>query len=74
MSQLADIRLTLSNKTLRAKLTLKERAELLCELLGDLDYDTYDKTDDNGHWIGDDVNKAMEDLQNVEQEAIKNGW
>lgn len=71
MSITSDISFTLSGKTLRDKLTLKERAKLLCEILADIDCDTYYKTDENGHWIGDDVEKAMEDLQKIEQQAIE---
>ena len=62
MSFAADFLSTLSQKWLREKLTLKERAELLWEITTDLDYDTYEKEDEQGNYLGKDIDKAMEDL------------
>ena len=68
MSFAADLKSTLSQKWLREKLTLKERAELLWEITTDLDYDTYEKEDDEGNYLGKDLDKAMEDLARTDKE------
>ena len=68
MSFAADLKSTLSQKWLREKLTLKERAELLWEITTDLDWDTYEKEDADGKYLGKDIEKAMEDLNNTDKE------
>ena len=68
MSFTADLKRTLSQKWLREKLTLKERAELLWEITTDLDWDTYEKEDEDGKYLGKDIEKAMEDLNNTDKE------
>ena len=68
MSFAADLKSTLSQKWLREKLTLKERAELLWEITTDLDWDTYEKEDDEGNYLGKDLDKAMEDLARTDKE------
>ena len=74
MSQIADIRSTLSSKKYRDKLTLEERAELLWELTEDLDWDTYELRGESGCYMGSNIHKAMEDLKRTDDEAIKHGW
>ncbi len=68
MSFAADLKSTLSQKWLREKLTLKERAELLWEITTDLDLDTYEKEDEQGNYLGKDIDKAMEDLSKTDKE------
>ena len=68
MSQLSDIKFTLSSNILRAKLTLHERAQLLCEILEDLDYNTYDIYGENGSFVGYNLNKAKKDLCDIDNE------
>lgn len=68
MSFAADLKSTLSQKWLREKLTLKERAELLWEITTDLDWDTYEKEDEQGNYLGKDIDKAMEDLSKTDKE------
>lgn len=64
----ADLRSTLSQKWLREKLTLRERAELLWEITTDLDWDTYEKEDEQGKYLGKHIDKAMEDLEKTDKE------
>lgn len=68
MSFEADLRSTLSQKWLRDKLSLRERAELLCEITTDLDWSTYEKEDDQGKYLGLDIDKAMEHLKKTDKE------
>ena len=68
MSFAADLMSTLSQKWLRDKLTLRERAELLCEITTDLDWTTYEKEDDQGNYLGLDIDKAMEHLKKTDKE------
>lgn len=68
MSFSADLKSTLSQKWLREKLTLRERAELLWEITTDLDWDTYEKEDEQGNYLGKDIDKAMEDLSKTDKE------
>ena len=68
MSFAADLKNILSQKWLREKLTLRERAELLCEITIDLDWDTYEKEDEQGNYLGKDIDKAMEDLAKTDKE------
>jgi hypothetical protein len=67
MSFTTDLKITLSQKWLRDKLTLEERAELLWEITTDLDWDTYEKEDEQGNYLGKDIEKAMEDLSKEEK-------
>lgn len=71
MSFAADLMSTLSQKWLRDKLTLRERAELLCEITTDLDWTTYEKEDDQGKYLGLDIDKAMEHLKKTDKEDEK---
>ena len=64
MSRMADIMTSLSSKTLRSKLTLSERAELLIDIICDgLGWDTYDVLSEDGKWLEYDVAGAMSDLE-----------
>lgn len=71
MSFLSDIEYTFSQKWLREKLTLKERAELLCEITESLDWETYDKKDKQGSYIGKDIDRAMKNLAQLENQDQK---
>lgn len=64
----ADLKSNLSKKWLREKLSLRERAELLWEITTDLDLDTYEKKDEQGNYLGKDIDKAMEDLTETDKE------
>lgn len=64
MSMLADIQYNLSTDILKSKLTIEERAQILCDIAESLGWDTYDKRDSNG-WIGTDIEKAISDLKNL---------
>ena len=68
MSFATDLKSTLSQKWLREKLTLKERAELLWKITTDLEWDTYEKEDEQGNYLGKDIDKAMEDLSKTDKE------
>jgi len=68
MSFAADLKSILSQKWLREKLTLEERAELLSEITTDLDWDNYEKEDEQGNYLGKDIEKAMEDLSKTDKE------
>jgi hypothetical protein len=68
MSFAADLKSTLSQEWLREKLTLEERAGLLWEISTDLDWDTYEKEDEQGNYLGKDIEKAMEDLSKTDKE------
>jgi hypothetical protein len=68
MSFAADLKSTLSQEWLREKLTLRERAELLWEISTDLDWDTYEKEDEDGNYLGKDIEKAMEDLNSTDRQ------
>lgn len=68
MSMLADIRYNLSAETLKSKLTIRERAEILCEITSSLQWDSYEKYDSNGSWVETDIEKAVEDLQLIDNE------
>jgi len=68
MSFIADLKSTLSQKWLREKLTINERAELLYEITTDLDSDIYEKNDADGSYLGKDIKKAIEDLKIYDEE------
>ena len=74
MSFASDLKSTLSRKWLRKKLTLKERAELLCEITIDLGWDTYEKEDEQGNYLGKNIDKAMEDLSKTDKEDERFYW
>ena len=74
MSFAADLKSILSQKWLREKLTLRERAELLYEITTDLDWDTYEKEDEQGNYLGKDIDKAMEDLAKTDKEDESYRW
>lgn len=63
MSMLADIQSTLSEQTIREKLTLEERAKLLIDIINCLQWTVYEM--DNGE---DDLYKAMIDLSFTDKE------
>jgi len=65
---LSDIRYNLSTDILKSKLSIEERAELLCDITGILGWDCYDKVDSNGNWVGNDIDKAVKDLQFIDNE------
>jgi hypothetical protein len=65
MSQLADIKSTLSDKWLRDKLTIHERAKLLVGITEDLEWGTYEPGG---------IDTAIEELDKTDAEAIKRGW
>ena len=52
----------------KRKTNFKERAELLWEITTDLDWDTYEKEDEQGNYLGKDIDKAMEDLSKTDKE------
>ena len=62
MGMLNDIISSLSSKTIRTKLTLKGRADLLIEIVNDLEWESFAVEDKNGNWLNDDDIKAMEYL------------
>jgi hypothetical protein len=68
MSFVSDLKCTLSQKWLREKLTLEERAELLLDISTELDIDDYEKEDAEGNYLGKDIDKAMEDLSNYDKQ------
>lgn len=68
MRFVSDLKYTLSQTLLREKLTLKERAYLLWDITTDLDIDTYEKYDAEGNYLGIDIDKAMEDLSNIDKQ------
>lgn len=74
MSQISSLQSTLSQKWLRDKLSLKERATLLWEITTDLDWDRYEKEDEEGNYLGADIEKAIEDLSRYDEESIKNNF
>ena len=74
MSFAADLKSIFSQKWLREKLTLRERAELLYEITTDLDWDTYEKEDEQGNYLGKDIDKAMEDLAKTDKEDESYRW
>ena len=66
MSFESDLRSVLSQKWLRGKLTIEERAELLWDITTDLDSKTYEKEDSEGNYLGKDIDKAISDLRETE--------
>jgi len=62
MGMLNDIISSLSSKTIRTKLTLKGRADLLIEIVNDLEWESFAVEDKNGNWLNDDDIKTMEYL------------
>lgn len=66
MSMLNDIQTTLSQELICNKLTLEERAFLLCEITESLEWDTYDLGHDaDGNYLGKDIKGAMNALNNL---------
>ena len=70
MSLRADMFVNMSNDVLKAKLTLRERAEILYDILTDMDmsddYDLPDVEDAEGRmmWGGADYEKLEDELKN----------
>jgi len=69
MSQISDIRHTLSQDWIKKKLTLDERAQILCEIVEDLSWDKYTKYDDDGNYIGHNLELAKHDLNWIDQKG-----
>lgn len=68
MSMLADIQYNLSTDELKSKLTLHERAYLLCDITDSLQWDSYNKYDSEGNFICVDIAQAILDLQRIDNE------
>ena len=62
MSQRADIFIHFCNDIYKEKMTVEERAELMTDLYADLDYEDYDLLNDKGEYMGNDVEKAINEL------------
>ena len=68
MSMLADIRYDLSTDILKSKLSIEERAQVLCDITQSLGWDSYDLLDTNGGWCGVNREKAVKDLTQIDNE------
>ena len=67
MSQRADIFIHFCNDIYKEKMTVEERAELMTDLYADLDYEDYDLLNDKGEYIGNDVEKAINELKKADE-------
>jgi len=67
MSQRADIFIHFCNDIYKEKMTVEERAELMTDLYADLDYENYDLLNDKGEYIGNDVEKAINELKKADE-------
>ena len=67
MSQRADIFIHFCNDIYKKKMTVEERAELMTDLYADLDYEDYDLLNDKGEYIGNDIEKAIEELKKADE-------
>lgn len=67
MSQRADIFIHFCNGIYKEKMTVEERAELMTDLYADLDYEDYDLLNDKGEYIGNDVEKAINELKKADE-------
>ena len=67
MSQRADIFIHFCNDIYKEKMTVEERAELMTDLYADLDYEDYDLLNDKGGYIGNDVEKAINELKKADE-------
>lgn len=70
MSIKHDILLHFCEDIYRERMTVKERAKLLCDLMADLDFDTYDRKDCAGNYLGYDLEKAIKDIEEVDSNSI----
>lgn len=69
MSQSADIFIHFCEKIYRERMTLEERAELMVDLYENLDYDTYDLLDENGKYNGRNIELAISQLKNADENS-----
>ena len=67
MSQRADIFIHFCNDIYKEKMTVEERAELMTDLYADLDYEDYDLLNDKGEYIGNDIEKAINELKKADE-------
>ena len=67
MSQRADIFIHFCNDIYKEKMTVEERAELMTDLYADLDYEDYDLLNDKGEYIGNDIEKAIQELKKADE-------
>jgi hypothetical protein len=70
MSQRADIFIHFCNDIYKEKMTVEERAELMTDLYADLDYEDYDLLNDKGEYIGNDVEKAINELKKADKSNV----
>ncbi len=70
MSQRADIFIHFCNDIYKEKMTVEERAELMTDLYADLDYEDYDLLNDKGEYIGNDVEKAIDELKKADESNV----
>jgi len=70
MSQRADIFIHFCNDIYKEKMTVEERAELMTDLYADLDYEDYDLLNDKGEYIGNDVEKAINELKKADESNV----
>lgn len=68
MSTLADIQYNLSTDILKSKLSIEERAQILCDITQSLGWESYDLSYINGDWCGVNREKAVKDLQFIDNE------
>lgn len=71
MSQKQHIKEDVSSDVLRQKLTIVERAELLCDLFLSLGIEDYMMLNENGSWAKHDINAAIHDLKEIDQKENK---
>ena len=67
MSQRGDIFIHFCNDIYKEKMTVEERAELMTDLYADLDYEDYDLLNDKREYIGNDVEKAINELKKADE-------
>jgi len=71
MSQRADIFIHFCNDIYKEKMTVEERAELMVDLYEDLDYEDYDLLNDEGEYIGRDMQKAINALKKSDEDELR---
>tara|TARA_R110000782_G_scaffold108773_1_gene197485 strand:- start:24 stop:245 length:222 start_codon:yes stop_codon:yes gene_type:complete len=72
MSQRADIFIHFCNDLYKQKMTVEERAKLMTDLYVDLDYDDYDLLNEDGEYIGNDIQKAVKELKRADKNKKNN--
>ena len=70
MSDRADIFIHFCNDIYKEKMTVEERAELMTDLYADLGYEDYDLFNDKGEYIGNDIEKAINELKKADESNI----